>query len=467
MKRSAIFLASIAIMTAGSPLAQCQIETQFEGSVATGTATPNRLSLSLADAISRGMKTNLGALVADQNVRSAQAARGEALSRLLPNISAGASEESQQIDLAAFGFGHLPGFPQIVGPFGLTDFRATGSAPILDMKSLYNTRSASADQKAATLSSQDARDIVALVVSGLYLQAKAAASRIDAGKAQVTAAQAAYDQAVDFQKNGTVPALEVLRAQVELQTEQQRLISYQNDQDKLKLRLARAIGLPDGQAFDLTDSLTYSPVPSLTADDAIAKAYTARMDYQSAEQRVKAAELARKAVEAERLPTAAFNGNYGDIGPTPDNSHGTFAAIVSVSVPVFEGGRIKNEVTQADAELERRKANLADLRGKIAYEIRAAYLDLASAGEQTRVAQQTIDLAQQQLTQSRDRFAAGVTDNLEVVQAQEAVATANENYISSLYTYNAAKVTLGRSIGNAEKTIPSILSMDTKQGGTQ
>jgi outer membrane protein TolC len=325
------------------------------------------------------------------------------------------------------------------------------------MKSLYNTRSATADQKAATLSSQDARDIVAMVVSGLYLQAKAAASRIDAGRAQVTAAQAAYDQAVDFQKNGTVPAIEVLRAQVELQTQQQRLISYQNDQDKLKLRLARAIGLPDGQTFDLTDSMTYSPVPSLTADDAIARALTSRKDYQSAEQSVKAAELARKSAEAGRLPTAAFNGNYGDIGPAPDNSHGTFAAMVSVSVPVFEGNRIKNEVTQADAELERRKANLADLRGKIAYEIRAAYLDLASAGEQTRVAQQTIDLAQQQLTQSRDRFAAGVTDNLEVVQAQEAVATANENYISSLYTYNAAKVTLGRSIGKAEKTIPSIL----------
>src|SRR6185437_8959800 len=263
MNRRAIFAVSMAIMTAGGALAQGQ----FEGSVATGTVSPNRLPLTLADAISRGMKTNLGALVADQNVRSAQAARGEALSRLLPSVTAGVSEESQQINLAAFGFPHFAGIPQIIGPFGLTDARANASAPLLDMKSLYNTRSATADQKAATLSSQDARDVVALVVSGLYLQAKAAASRIDAGKAQVTAAQAAYDQAVDFQKNGTVPALEVLRAHVELQTEQQRVLSYQNDEDKLKLRLARAIGLPDGQAFDLTDSLTYSPVPSLTADD--------------------------------------------------------------------------------------------------------------------------------------------------------------------------------------------------------
>jgi len=434
----------------------------FTGSVASGSATTERLPLSLADAISRGMKTNLGALVANQDVRSAQAARGEAFSRLLPNLTGGVTETSEQINLAAFGFKNFPGIGQIVGPFGLTDARAFLSQPIVNFKSIYSTRSATADQKAATLSSQDARDMVALVVTGLYLQAGAAASRIETARVQITAARAVYDQATDFRKNGVVPAIEVLRAQVELQTEQQRLIADQNAADKLKLQLARAIGLPDGQAFDLTDTIPYSPAPALKLEDAIARAYTSRMDYQSAESRVKAAELARKAADADRLPTADFNGNYGDIGPTPDDSHGTYVAAVSVNFPIFQGGRIRNEVLQADAELEKRKAELADLRGRIAYEIRAAYLDLGSAGQQTQVARSTISLAEQQLTQSRDRFAAGVTDNLEVVQAQEAVATANDSYISSLYVYNAAKATLGRSIGNAEKTIPSIL-----QGGIQ
>jgi len=430
---------------------------RFHGSVASGAATSTALPLSLADAIARGMKTNLGALLANQDVRSAQGAHDEALSRLLPNLTAGISETSQQINLAAFGFSNFPGISEIVGPFGITDARASVSQPLLNFKSLYNTRAATADRKAATLSSQDARDVVALVVTGLYLQTTAAASRIETGRAQVKSAQAVYDQAVDFQKNGVVPAIEVLRAQVELQTQQQRLISYQSDTDKLKLRLARAIGLPDGQVFDLTDNIPFSPVPQLRLEDAIARAYTGRMDYQSAAARVQAAELARKAIDAQKLPTAEFDANYGDIGPNPDHSHGTYAAGVSLSVPVFQGGRVKSEVVQADAELERRKAELADLRGRIAFEIRTAYLDLASAGEQTRVASSTVSLAQQQLTQSQDRFAAGVTDNLEVVQAQEAVATANENYIASLYVYNAAKATLARSIGNAEKTIPSIL----------
>jgi len=456
--KPAVFIWIAALLTPALLAAQ----SQFEGSVASGTATDSRLPLSLTDAIARGMKTNLGALVANQDARSAQAARGLAMSRLLPNITAGVSETSEQIDLAAFGFRNFPGITEIVGPFGLTDARAYLSQPILNFKSIYDTKSATVEQKASALSVQDAHDVVALVVTGLYLQTVAAASRIESGKAEVAAAQATYDQAADFRKNGTVPAIEELRAQVELQTEQQRLITYQNDVEKLKLRLARAIGLPDGQAFDLTDTIPFSPVPDLKLEDAIARAYTSRMDYQSASARVQAAELTRKAAGADRLPTADFNGNYGDIGPSPDNSHGTYTAAVSVSMNLFDGGRVRNEELQADAELERRKAELADMRGRIAFEIRTAYLDMASAGQQTQVARSTVSLAQQQLTQSQDRFAAGVTDNLEVVQAQEAVATANENYISSLYVYNAAKATLARSIGNAEKTIPAIL-----QGGLQ
>jgi outer membrane protein TolC len=429
----------------------------FQGSVANGPNSADPVRLSLADAMARGMRTNLGALLSSQDVRTAQGVHGEALSRLLPQITTSTSEMSEQINLAAFGFKGLPGVGQIVGPFGLFDTRATVSQPILDFKSLYNTRSATARQKAAVLSAQDARDVVALVVTGLYLQAGAAAARIETGRAQVEAAQAAYDQADDFRRNGVVPAIEVVRAQVELQTQQQRLIAYRSDAEKVKLRLARAIGLPDGQAFELTDEIPYSPATPLTLEDAIERARTSRMDYQSAAARVEAAELTRKAMEADRLPTADFNGNYGAIGNAPDSSHGTFVAGVSLNIPVFQGGRVRSEILQADAELEKRKAELAALRGRIAYEIRAAYLDLASAGEQARVAASTVALAQQELTQARDRFAAGVTGNLDVVHAQESVATANENYIDSVFVYNAAKATLARSIGNAEQSILSIL----------
>jgi outer membrane protein TolC len=380
-----------------------------------------------------------------------------ALSQMLPNVTTKTSEASQQINLAAFGFAAFPGVGQIVGPFSIFDTRGYLSQSLLNFRSLYNSRSATADQKAAAFSSQDARDVVALVVTSLYLETGAGASRIEAARAQVDAAQAVYNQAADFLKNGVVPAIEVLRAQVELQTQQQRLISYRNDVEKLKLRLARAIGLPDGQPFELADKIPYAPPPALKLEEAMDRAYSSRMDYQSVAARVHSAELARKAAEADRLPSANFDANYGVNGPSLPHSHGTYTAGVSLDIPIFQGGRVRGEVLEADAQLEQRKAELADLRGRIAFEIRAAYLDLASAGDQVQVATSTVALAERQLTQARDRFAAGVTGNLEVVQAQEAVATSNENYISSLYTYNTAKATLARAMGNAEKTIPSLL----------
>lgn len=430
---------------------------RFQGSVPSGAATGERLSISLPDAIARGVKSNLGALLANQDVRSAQGARWVALSQILPNVTTKTSEASQQINLAAFGFSAFPGIGQIVGPFSIFDTRGYLSQSLLNFRSLYNSRSATADQKATAFSSQDARDVVALVVTGLYLETGAGASRIEAARAQVDAAQAVYSQAADFLKNGVVPAIEVLRAQVELQTQQQRLISYRNDVEKLKLRLARAIGLPDGQPFELTDKIPYAPPPALKLEEAMDRAYASRMDYQSVAARVHSAELARKAAEADRLPSANFDANYGVNGPSLPHSHGTYTAGVSLDIPIFQGGRVRGEVLEADAQLEQRKAELADLRGRIAFEIRAAYLDLASAGDQVQVATSTVALAERQLTQARDRFAAGVTGNLEVVQAQEAVATSNENYISSLYTYNTAKATLARAMGNAEKTIPSLL----------
>ncbi len=415
------------------------------------------LALSLKDAINRGIKTNLRALLSTQDVRSAQGARLLALSRLMPKVSVTASETSQQVNLAAFGFSGFPGIPSTVGPFGISDLRANVSQPLLNFRSIYAERSAIQQEKAAGLSASDARDAVALLVTNLYLQASSASSRIDSGKARVATAQATYEQALDFQKNGVVPAIEVMRAQVELQTQQQHLIACRSDVEKLKLQLAQAIGLPDGQTFELSDKLPFAPLTGLSADEAISKAWQSRPDYQSAAARVDAAMLTRKSVEALRLPTAEFNGNYGTIGPNPANLHGTFAAGVSVNIPIFQGGRVKGELTEVDAELERRKAELADMRSRITLEIRTAYLDLNSASEQTQVATKTVELAHQALTQAQDRFAAGVSNNLEVIQAQEAVSTADENYIANLYRYNAARALLARSMGHAETSIPAIL----------
>ena len=445
---------AVPLQQAGPPAGGGDI---FLGSVSQGTATSEELPLSLPEATARALRFNLGPILAGQNVRAARGARLIALSTLLPNVVATATESSQQVNLAAFGFSGFPGLPTVIGPFGLSDARGHLSQSVFDWRSVQSTRAANQDIKAADYSSLDARDLVVLVVTNLYLQAVAGASRVEAARAQVATADAVYRQAVDYKAQGVVPAIDVLRAQVELQAQQQRLIFFRNEFDKQKLGLARAIGLPDGQPFRLTDTVPFAPVPPLTLDEAVSQALGARRDYQSGLAAVRSAELTRKAAQADRLPSLQFNGDYGTIGPNLANSHGTYTAALGLNIPVFQGGRVRGEVLEADALLEQRRAQLADLRGRISYEVRTAFLDLGAANEQVQVARGAVDLAQQQLTQARDRFAAGVTNNLEVIQAQEAVATANENYISSLYAFNAAKASLGRAVGGAEKTIPAFL----------
>jgi len=423
----------------------------FLGSAPPGHIQPGVLPLSLTDAIQRGLKYNLGILLSDQATQQARGARIHALSKLLPQVSAGASESSLQINLKAYGFPGLPGQSPIVGPFGVFDVRGYVDQPILNLEDLHKERAESDNVKAARYTYQNARDLVVLVSANLYLQAIAGSSRVDAAKAEVNTSQAVYDRAVDLKKAGMVPGIDVLRSQVELQGQQQRLIYLQNEFQTEKLDLARAIGMPMAQQFRLTDPVPYTPPPPITLNQALTHALAARADYKSLQAQVHAAELLKKAARSEALPTLNFHADYGDIGPSPGESHGTYTVAASVKVPLFQGGKVRGDVMQADALLKQRQSELQDLQNKIEYQVRTSFLDLKSSGNQVHVARSTLDLAHQQLAQARDRFSAGVVNSLEVVQAQEAVATADENYISSLYRYNVAKASLARALGLAEE----------------
>jgi outer membrane protein TolC len=283
----------------------------------------------------------------------------------------------------------------------------------------------------------------------------AGSSRVDAVRAQLKSAQAVYDRAMNLKESGVIPGIDVLRAQVQLQTQQQRVLAAENDVAKQKLNLARAIGLPQGQAFTQTDTFVTTPANVPPVEPALEMALNARPDYRRAVTLVRAAEESRKAAVSRKLPSVTFNADYGDIGSHPTSSHGTMTLQGTVMVPIYTGERTRAEIMESEGLLEERKAEASNLQGRIEYEIRAADLDIRSAAEQVRVARQARDLSQQQLTQAQDRFAAGVSNGLEVTQAQEAVATAEENYISSLYSLNVAEASLARAMGAAEKTIKS------------
>jgi outer membrane protein TolC len=430
----------------------------FFGGVPAGSAQPGTVSLSISDAIDRGLKYNLALLLAREDTRDARGARWKALADLLPNVTAGTTETREQVNLAAFGFSGLPGVPQIVGPFSVFDTRAYLSQTILDFNALHKTREESEKTRAAGYSYQNARDIVVLVCANLYLEAVADSSRVDAAGAQVKTAQAVYDRAADLRKAGVVPGIDVLRAQVELQAQQQRLMYFQNEFAKQKLTLARAIGLPIGQQFQLTDTMPYAPMPPLKLGQALDQAYASRADYEAAQAQVKAAEAARKAARGESLPSLHFNSDYGDIGNAPGQSHGTFTVAATLKIPIFQGGRVHGEMLQADAQLEKRKAEMEDLRARIAYEVETALMDLKSSGDRVQVAKGARGLAAEELQQAQDRFSAGVVSSIEVVQAQDALATADENFISSLYTYNVAKASLARALGIAERAYKQFIA---------
>src|SRR5437763_5151667 len=430
-----------------SPASYSSTQNPFVSSVPEGKATGTVLPLSFKEAIDRALRTNLGLLLSSDNSLAVRGKKWEELSRLLPNISASANQSAQQIDLAALGFRfNFPGVTPVIGPIGTFDARVYLSAPLFDWHSIQRERGAKANEIAARYRYNDAREMVVLAVGNEYLLSLSAAARVDAAQAELETAQALFNKAHDQQTAGVSPAIDTLRAQVELQTRQQQLIVARNNYAKQKLLLARTIGLPTGQEFNLTDRAPYEPLAAMGLEDALRRAYTSRADFQAALQQVRGAQKFRSAATAEHFPTLNFAGNYGAAGVNAGDSHGVFEVGATLAIPIFAGGKAHADALQAESTLRQARQQMENLRAQIDYDVRAALLDLNAAAEQVAVARSSLDLANQTLDQARDRFTAGVADNLEVVQAQDAVASANESYIQSRYANNVSKVSLARAI---------------------
>lgn len=456
---------ALAVALALGPAAQAQNIPQTSaqnpvlGSVPSGMATPDVLPLTISDAIDRALRQNLGVLLGGDAVLAARGESWQERSRLLPSLSARVAENAAQVNLAAQGFqkvaGRFPGggFPLVIGPFGFFDARAYFSQTLLDLNALHSRRAAERGLAAEQLSYRDAREVVALAVGAIYLEALTDAARLETAEAQVQTAQAIQNQAADLRRTGVSAGIDLLRAQVELQTRQQERIAARNALAKQKLALARAIGLPLGQEFRLADTVPYEPATVPGVNDALALAVAGRADFQSAQARVNRAQEKLRAATAQRLPSLTASADYGVIGPTPGQTHGTFTASAALRIPIFTGNKRHGDELVAQAELDRSRQRLEDLRAQIEQDVRTAAFDLQAAAEAVAVAQSSVDLAQQTLGQARDRFGAGVSNNIEVVQAQEAVARASESYISSLHDYNLARMRLARATGSAEEEI--------------
>jgi outer membrane protein TolC len=443
--------------TIGLGGAQLPRTSPFAGGVPSGTATAEPITLTVIQAIQRSLEHNLGLLLAGQNTDSARADRWTTMSRLLPNVGASITESRRKTNLEAFGFPLGPDFPRVVGPFNVFDARVSATQALFDLDALHESKAAGHRIASTEHTYKHARSIVMLATANVYLQALASQARAEAARAQLASSQALHEQAKNLKQNGIVAGLDVVRAEVRVSIDRQRVTATNNDYEKAKLQLARVIGLPIGQSLNLVDDVPSLPDNAVTLEAAIEDAYAKREDFLAAEEDLREAESRHSAAVAAHYPSARVTADFGTIGLTAGSALPTFGVTAAIDVPIFDGGRRKGRLASTNVDVRERRARLEDMRASVYYDVRSAYLDVEAMQQQLDAADRGRALASQQLEQSRDRFAAGVATHIEIVQAQEAVALATEQEISARYGYSVAKAQLAQANGSAEEALINLV----------
>jgi outer membrane protein TolC len=419
----------------------------YLGSVPGGKLVEGEIKLTLADAIHRGLNFNLGLIESQQADAAAKAARQRAFAALLPQITARAQQSFEQISTAELGIKLPPQsgvrLPATLGGFGYSEARVELQYPVFDASLRAQYQSRKAAEAASTLSARDARDVVVYAVGTAYFQVVASQARLDTAKAALASAQEFASQVAHEYNSELAPEIDNLRASVELRAARQRVTNAENDLEKDKLTLDRITGIPLEQQWAPAHEYAFLPLPEENPTQT-------RFDLKSARQSVAAAEQDVRTARDQRLPSFSLGATYGAGGINPGNYNQVYSVNAGVSVPVFTGGRIRSDVREAEARLAQRKAEYRDLEGRTDYDVRVARLDTRASETAVKVAEGNRALTQRAFEQSEDRYRNGVTNYLEVVQAQEAIVAAQENYISSLFSYNVAKISLARALGSAE-----------------
>jgi outer membrane protein TolC len=433
----------------------------YLGSTPEGKVVDGEIRISLEDAIARGLRFNLGLIDSQQADAGVRAEREHALSQLLPQISARAQQSYEQLSFKALNIKLPPqaGFqlPPTTGGFGYGEADILAHSAIVNLELRNRYKEQKALESASALSAKDARDIVVYAVGTAYFQVVASEARVATAHAALASAQELNGQVANQYKSEVSPEIDALRAGVELRTAEQRVVDATNDFEKDKLTLDRVTGIPLAQNWNPGREYGYTPLPN--QGDETREAEETRADVASAKQEVRAAELSVKAARDERLPQISFDGSYGGGGTNPANYNQVYSVQGTISVPLFTSGRIRSDEHAAEASLAQRRAAYRDIQGRADYDVRVARLDAQSSESAVKVAAENRTLAEKALTQSKDRFINGVTNYLEVLEAEEAVVAANENYIASLFSYNVAKVSLARAMGSAETRLPALFGV--------
>ena len=411
------------------------------------------LRLTLDQAVALAIKQNPTAQIAILTAAESEQDKNIARADLLPQVSAHISDEAQKVNLRAQfgGVPAFPGLPKTLGPFQLFSAGPSVSAPVFDLTLWQRYQAARNTASASKANSLSTREQVILLVVSQYIGTLRAVANVEASQSRVELAQALYDQAADLQKEGVGTGIDTLRANVELQNEKQRLLEAENDRETSLYALSRLLNLDPRQKVALADSLSFFETPQPDVEGSIEEALGNRQEWKALASQIKAAADQKKAAQALRLPNVRFDGEFSYVGNSGNTTLPTYTYEGSVNLPLFTGGRIHAQVVSADLEIRKLQEQRADLRNQIALEVKTALLNLDSARNEVQVASLGVQLSKEEVDQARDRFKAGVANNIEVIQAQDSLSRANDNQIAALYRFNQARADLARSVGQMEK----------------
>lgn len=421
-------------------------------------SSPLRLSLKRAVQIATSPEGSTKIQLSSEAIKQAKTRSAQARAALLPNLDAYVGDQSLTRNLAAMGVRFtvpIPGFqfPTLVGPFNVFDARTTLNQNIFDFSSIRRFQASRVGIKAAQAEDANAHDQVAAQVAKTYIAALRAEADVETVNANINLAEAVLKLAQNQKAAGTGTGIEITRAQVQLSNEKQRLLVAENQNRSARLQLLRAMGLRLDTPIKLTDRLEFIPVDAVTLEQAKADALKSRKDLQAQREREDNARLASSATTLERLPSVVGFADYGSIGTGLDNALPTRTYGISVRVPIFDGGRRDARRAEAASQYRQERIRSSDLKQQVDLDIRLALDSLASATEQVKVAEEGLGLAENELTQARRRYEAGVTSSLEVTDAQTRLERARDNRTAALFNYNQARIDLAQATGTIQRII--------------
>jgi len=381
---------------------------------------------------------------ADARVRQARAA-------LLPSVSVGGFWLNRSFNSRSIGIS-FPGIPGLIGPFNNYDARFSATQTLFDWSSVRRVRAAGAQADGSRAERGVTVEGSVLTAAVAYVRAVRAQAVVAARQADSAIAAELVGLAEAQRAAGVSPAIDVTRARAQLATAQGLLLVAQNQLDRGRIDVTRALGLDPATPLTLTDSLA----PSLGAadvpvqrDSSIAAALANRPDLRAEQARAAAARQTGSAIRAERLPRLEVAGDYGVNGNTVPTAIATRDVTLQVSVPILDGFRREARLDEQNAVVRESQVREADLRRQIAAEVDAALLDLASAEAQQAVAREQLRLAESELSQSRERFKAGVAGNIDVITAQAGLIRARDTEIDARFAAATARISLARAAGVA------------------